>query len=120
MDEHSQAVVVKVPSSYGIHALDIFKGLSPNKPVGLIPLRLVPMEKCSQVEVAEETIPSGCGTQKQDDTQDPSQNMEIPLCRLRLVPDSQTLVSGSWDRTIRLWDPRTGQEKKTLTSRCEA
>lgn len=29
-------------------------------------------------------------------------------------PDSKTLASGSWDRSIKLWDPTTGKEKATL------
>ena len=29
-------------------------------------------------------------------------------------PDRQTLASGSWDKTIRLWNPHTGQHKTTL------
>ena len=32
-------------------------------------------------------------------------------------PDGQTLASGSWDRTIRLWNPHTGQHKRTLERR---
>ena len=30
-------------------------------------------------------------------------------------PDGRTLVSASWDGTIRLWDPGTGEHKQTLT-----
>ncbi len=30
-------------------------------------------------------------------------------------PDGQTLASGSWVKTIHLWDAKTGQHKKTLT-----
>jgi WD40 repeat protein len=29
-------------------------------------------------------------------------------------PDGRTLASGGWDRTIKLWDVRTGQERATL------
>ena len=30
-------------------------------------------------------------------------------------PDGTTLASGSWDKTVRIWDVATGQSKNTLT-----
>lgn len=29
-------------------------------------------------------------------------------------PDSQMLASGSWDKTVRVWNPSTGEEKRSL------
>jgi WD40 repeat protein len=31
-------------------------------------------------------------------------------------PDGRTLVSGSWDRQIKIWDLRTGEERMTMRS----
>jgi WD40 repeat protein len=36
------------------------------------------------------------------------------VCSLAITPDGKTLVSGSRDRTIRLWDLTTGKERVTL------
>src|SRR5438105_4087981 len=30
-------------------------------------------------------------------------------------PDGKTLASGSWDRTVKVWDGQTGKERATLT-----
>ncbi|MDH6098182.1 WD40 repeat domain-containing serine/threonine-protein kinase [Anabaenopsis sp. FSS-46] len=38
-----------------------------------------------------------------------------PVCSVGFSPDSQTLASGSNDKTIKLWDVRTGKVRRTLT-----
>ncbi len=35
-------------------------------------------------------------------------------------PDSQTLASGSWDQTIKLWNLANGQELRTLSGHTNA
>ena len=37
-----------------------------------------------------------------------------PVRTLAFSPDGKTLVSGSYDQTLRLWDPRTGEHKAVL------
>ena len=32
-----------------------------------------------------------------------------------LSPDGETVATGSWDHTIKLWSPATGQARETLT-----
>jgi WD40 repeat protein len=34
---------------------------------------------------------------------------------LAFSPDGQTLASGSWDNTVKIWDTATGEERHTLT-----
>ena len=35
-------------------------------------------------------------------------------------PDGRTLVSGSWDETVCLWDAETGEQKRTLTGHTDS
>jgi WD40 repeat protein len=35
-------------------------------------------------------------------------------------PDGETLISGSWDKTIKLWQVSTGQEIATLTGHLDS
>jgi WD40 repeat protein len=39
---------------------------------------------------------------------------DAPVTCVAFSPDGQTVLTGSWDRTARLWDAQTGQPKETL------
>jgi WD40 repeat protein len=42
-----------------------------------------------------------------------------PVSSLAISPDGKTLVSGSWDKTIKLWNLATGEQIRTLTGHSE-
>lgn len=48
------------------------------------------------------------------DLRPPAQGHFAAVNGLALSPDGRTLASGSWDRTIRLWNPATGEERRQL------
>jgi WD40 repeat protein len=41
------------------------------------------------------------------------------VASISLSPDEKFLVSGSWDKTMRLWDVDTGQEMRTLVGHAD-
>ena len=76
--------------------------------------RLVRMETQSQLGVG--TTPSGCGTLTYgDNISEDSLGIRSSVRSVAFSPDGNTIASGSWDYTIRLWNANTGENIRTLT-----
>ena len=71
------------------------------------------METLSQVGVW--TRPSVCGTQTRDGTSELSQDIQHWVNSVSFSTDGNTIASGSYDKTIRLWNANTGRHIRTLT-----
>ena len=75
--------------------------------------RSVRTDRCLQVGVM--TKRSACGIVLPPNTHKHLLGTRIASESVCFSPDSQTLASGSWDDTLRLWDVSTGQALKTHT-----
>ncbi len=42
------------------------------------------------------------------------QGHQNPVISVSISPDGQTLASGSWDKTVKLWNVKTGELTRTL------
>ena len=57
---------------------------------------------------------SSCGTWRRARNRPPSRDTRTRCTSVAFSPDGKTLASGSWDKTIKLWDVATGKEQATL------
>ena len=50
----------------------------------------------------------------------PSKATPTYVSSVAFAPDGKTLATGSWDRTVKLWDVTTGKELATLKGHTDA